>query len=146
MLARSTQCLRWLRTPVLAASPSGKALSISVNSVEDEDDDLLDISMFGDYNLVLPIDPELEGVSHFVPDTVPMSIPRPLYARPFLDWPTASQRPEASLRRTRLKRKVSPSSLERKIQSMSPAGHTAAHALREAGKGIKVRQHHNTIR
>jgi len=45
------------------------------------ENDLLDISSFGDYNLVLPQDPHKVGVEHIQPLSVPTHIVRPPYVQ-----------------------------------------------------------------
>ncbi|KAG9017671.1 hypothetical protein FRB90_000316 [Tulasnella sp. 427] len=92
-------------------------------TIADEDDDLLDISTFGSYSLVLPEDPYREGVDHLVPAVVPHSIRRPPYAISGSELVEPVPDPAEDL--------------EMKHLGMRHAGLIAALALRNTGQIIK---------
>ncbi|KAG9049814.1 hypothetical protein FS837_008997 [Tulasnella sp. UAMH 9824] len=95
----------------------------SIDDLVEEDDGLLDISAFGNYNLVLPEDPYREGVSHIVPAVVPHSIEPPPYAISISE--SVDPRPNVV------------EDLDMKHLGMRHAGLIAALALRKAGQMIQ---------
>lgn len=103
-----------------------RLLSNGIPVVEDEDEDVLDISTFGNYSLVLPEDPYREGVSHIIPAVVPHDIARPPYV-------VSSSEAEEAVPN-------GGEDLEMKRLGMRHAGLIAALALRKAGQMIKVRR------
>lgn len=112
---------------------SRTALGTVDNALDDEH--VLDISGFGDYSLVLPVD--VEGTNLQVESFVPPSIRRPLYAQ--TSPAGAVLRPETDTSRSLLRRTMTPAALERKIVLMTPARKIAASALLRAGNMIKAR-------
>ncbi|KAG8906136.1 hypothetical protein FRB99_007526 [Tulasnella sp. 403] len=92
-----------------------------------DDGDMLEISRFGDYSLVLPEDPMREGVDHIIPQTVPKHIRRPPYAI-FNGAMAKLSVDELDFREV---------SLTEKLQRMRRAGTIARDALDCVGKAIK---------
>lgn len=109
---------------------------------DEDDDEYLDISEYGSYNLVLPEDPHREGVGHITPAIVPPHITRPRYASNRLTpgdptgWQASNSNPD--MFHPWLKRNISGRTLSELRRRMKISGAIAAGALLEAGKLIKV--------
>ena len=101
---------------------------------EDDTDELLDTTPYGNYNLVLPEDPAREGVSHIIPAVVPRHIPRPPYAISFDPALKSSQNGRAALRKSSARLE-----LPLKLAGMRLASSIAALALLHAQQAAQVR-------